>query len=118
MLEALADVGVTSEQLKNVEIRVEPPGAWADWAGLLITIVPLVVFGVCSSLCAAGQGTNNQALSFGKSRGPRGSPVTSHRHLRDVAGVDEAKHELSEVVEFLREPEKFISLRARIPKAC
>jgi cell division protease FtsH len=62
------------------------------------------------------QGTNNQALSFGKSRARMFTGDQPTVTFEDVAGADEAKEELKEVVEFLKEPEKFISLGARIPK--
>jgi cell division protease FtsH len=117
LLETFEDLGVTGAQLAGVEIRVEPPGAWSDWAGLLITIVPLFVFGgLLFFMVRQAQGTNNQALSFGKSRARMFTGDKPTVTFDDVAGVEEAKHELSEVVEFLREPEKFISLGARIPK--
>ncbi len=62
------------------------------------------------------QGTNSQAMSFGKSRARMFSGEKPTMTFDDVAGVDEAKVELAEVVEFLKEPQKFISLGARIPK--
>ena len=62
------------------------------------------------------QGSNNAAISFGKSRARMFSGDQPKVTFADVAGVDEAKEELQEVVEFLREPQKFISLGARIPK--
>ena len=117
LLETFEDLGVTSEHLRNVGIEVESPGAWGNWAGLLITIVPLALFGaLLFFMVRQAQGTNNQALSFGKSRARVFTGENPTVTFDDVAGVDEAKHELSEVVEFLREPEKFISLGARIPK--
>jgi len=117
LLETLEDLGVTSAQLAEVSIKVEPPGVWADWASLLITIVPLVVFGaLLFFMVRQAQGTNNQALSFGKSRARMFTGDKPTVTFDDVAGVDEAKHELAEVVEFLRDPGKFISLGARIPK--
>ena len=61
------------------------------------------------------QGTNNQALSFGKSRARMFLGNKTVVTFQDVAGVDEAKTELQEVVEFLKYPEKFNSLGARIP---
>ena len=61
------------------------------------------------------QGSNNAAMSFGKSKA-RMSGDQPTVTFEDVAGVEEAKEELEEVVEFLQEPEKFIALGARIPK--
>ena len=117
LLETFEDLGVTSQHLRNVGIEVESPGAWGNWAGLLITIVPLALFGaLLFFMVRQAQGTNNQALSFGKSRARVFTGENPTVTFDDVAGVDEAKNELSEVVEFLREPEKFISLGARIPK--
>ncbi len=62
------------------------------------------------------QGTNNQALSFGKSRARLFTGDQPTVTFDDVAGIEEAKEDLEEIVEFLQEPEKFISLGARIPK--
>jgi cell division protease FtsH len=62
------------------------------------------------------QGSNNQAMSFGKSRARMFSGEHPTVTFDDVAGADESKEELKEVVEFLREPQKFIQLGARIPK--
>src|SRR4029077_20856363 len=72
--------------------------------------------GVIYFMLRQAQGTNNQALSFGKSRARMFTGDQPSVTFEDVAGVDEAKEELKEVVEFLKEPEKFISLGARIPK--
>jgi cell division protease FtsH len=117
LLDTFGDLGVRTDQLANVEIKIEPPGAWTDWAGLLITIVPLVVFGgLLFFMVRQAQGTNSQALSFGKSRARVFTGDKPTVTFDDVAGVEEAKHELAEVVEFLRDPGKFISLGARIPK--
>ncbi|MFB0545541.1 MAG: ATP-dependent zinc metalloprotease FtsH, partial [Anaerolineae bacterium] len=67
-------------------------------------------------LMRQAQGSNNQALSFGKSRARMFTGDKPTVTFDDVAGVEEAKEELQEVVEFLQEPDKFISLGARIPK--
>jgi len=117
IFEALDSLGVTSEQLRSIEIEIKSPGAWGDWANLLITIIPLILFGaLLFFMVRQAQGTNNQALSFGKSRARMFTGDKPTVTFDDVAGADEAKQELAEVVEFLREPEKFISLGARIPK--
>jgi cell division protease FtsH len=117
IFETLADLGVTQEELSQVEIEVTPPSAWSDWGTLAITILPLLVFGgLLFFMVRQAQGSNNQALSFGKSKARMFSGDKPTITFEDVAGADEAKQELSEVVEFLREPEKFISIGARIPK--
>jgi len=117
IFEALDNLGVTTADLRGVEIEIKSPGAWGDWANLLITIVPLVLFGaLLFFMVRQAQGTNNQALSFGKSRARMFTGDKPTITFDDVAGAEEAKQELAEVVEFLREPEKFISLGARIPK--
>jgi len=119
LLKTFQDLGVTPAQVQAVDIEIKPPGGWGDWANLLVTIVPLLVFGgLLFFMVRQAQGTNNQALSFGKSRARMFTSDKPTVTFQDVAGVDEAKYELAEVVEFLREPEKFISLGARIPKGC
>jgi cell division protease FtsH len=113
----LEDLGVSDEELSAVEITVVPTGVWGDWGTLAITILPLLIFGgLLFFMVRQAQGSNNQALSFGKSRAKMFSGDKPTVTFEDVAGAEEAKQELSEVVEFLREPEKFISLGARIPK--
>jgi cell division protease FtsH len=117
IFESLDSLGVTTAQVRNVEIEVQSPNAWGDWASLLITLVPLLLFGaLLFFMVRQAQGSNNQALSFGKSRARMFTGDKPTVTFDDVAGADEAKEELAEVVEFLREPEKFISLGARIPK--
>jgi cell division protease FtsH len=117
IFETLADLGVNQEALSEVEVEVIPPGAWSDWGTLAITILPLLIFGgLLFFMVRQAQGSNNQALSFGKSKARMFTGDKPTVTFEDVAGADEAKQELTEVVEFLREPEKFISLGARIPK--
>ena len=111
------ELGVSDDELSQVEIEVVPPGVWSDWGTLAITVLPLLIFGgLLFFMVRQAQGSNNQALSFGKSKARMFSGDKPTVTFDDVAGATEAKQELSEVVEFLREPEKFISLGARIPK--
>jgi cell division protease FtsH len=117
LLETLESLGVTQEELANIRIEYVPPPDWINILTALGTILPtLIVVGMIYFMLRQAQGTNNQALSFGKSRARMFTGDQPTVTFNDVAGVDEAKEELQEVVEFLKEPEKFISLGARIPK--
>jgi cell division protease FtsH len=88
------------------------------WISLLVSgLLPLLIIGgFIFFMMRQAQGTNNQALSFGKSRARMFLGNKTVVTFADVAGVDEAKMELQEVVEFLKFPEKFSSLGARIPR--
>jgi len=96
-------------------IKIKPSGF--DWGGLLIGFIPLLlVAAFFFFLFRSARGANSQALSFGRSRArlfPASTPTVT---FDDVAGVEEAKQELHEVVEFLKSREKFQRLGARIPK--
>ena len=119
LVEQLKELGVTTEQLSpdRIKIEVKPPSAWLGIATALGYILPfLILAGVFWFVFRQAQGSNNAALSFGKSRARMFTGDQPSVTFQDVAGVEEAKEELKEVVEFLREPEKFISLGARIPK--
>ena len=87
------------------------------WMTAIVTVVPVLAVGALLLWFARNlQGANNRAMSFGKSRaklqGDGGRRIT----FEDVAGIDESKEELQEVVEFLRDPRKFTRLGGRIPK--
>ncbi|MCC7364192.1 MAG: ATP-dependent zinc metalloprotease FtsH [Dehalococcoidia bacterium] len=100
-----------------VNLEYKESGGFGPWLGLLLNLLPFLLFGLFLLLIMRqAQGSNSQAMSFGKSRARlfTGSKVTVT--FADVAGVDEAKEELAEVVEFLKYPEKFAALGARIPK--
>lgn len=119
LVEQLKELGVTTEQLsaESVKLEIKAPSAILGVATALGYILPFILIaGVFWFVFRQAQGSNNAALSFGKSRARMFTGDQPTVTFQDVAGVDEAKEELEEVVEFLREPEKFISLGARIPK--
>jgi len=109
------DTKLTDELLKyNVEVFVKQRSGWTD---ILIGIIPwLVLIGIWVLFLRQMQSGQNRALGFGKSRAKivlENKPSTT---FNDVAGVEEAKQELEEVIEFLKEPRKFTRLGGRIPK--
>lgn len=118
-VEQLLDLGVTSSDLSTtiIKLEIKEPSDWNTIISLITYILPaLLVVGLIFLMLRQAQGSNNQALSFGKSRARLFTGDKPTVTFDDVAGVEEAKEELQEIVEFLQEPEKFIALGARIPK--
>ncbi len=118
LVEQLKELGVTTAELdpERVKVEIKPPGPWVGIVTIFSYIAPLILLvAMFWFIFRQAQGSNNAAIAFGKSRA-RLSGDQPTVTFDDVAGVEEAKEELAEVVEFLREPEKFISLGARIPK--
>jgi cell division protease FtsH len=110
--------GGTPEGFNCSSFEATEPSAAGGILTLLITaLLPvLLIGGFIFFMMRQAQGTNNQAMSFGKSRARMFLGNKTVVTFNDVAGVDEAKQELTEVVEFLKYPEKFNSLGARIPR--
>ena len=114
---SLTRLGVTPEELSKVELKVAPPSNMSGWFTVLGTILPLLLIGgLFIMILRQAQGSNNQAMSFGKSRARVFTGDKPTVTFADVAGAEESKRELQEVVEFLKEPQKFAALGARIPK--
>lgn len=110
----LTDSGV---DLKTVEIDVKDTAGGALWLNILSNILPLVLMvGFFLFLIRQARGAQDTLFSFGQSRARLFSKDTPKVTFSDVAGVDEAKQELSEVVDFLKNPHKYQALGARTPK--
>src|SRR5258708_7568799 len=93
------------------------PETTSPWATLLYSWAPiLLMIGFWLFIMRQMQSGGNKALSFGKSRAKLSSSSQKKVTFKDVAGVDEAKEELQEIIEFLKEPQKFQKLGGRIPK--
>ena len=113
----LRNFGVTQDELAGVSYQVESVPFITQIAGAMIYLLPLLLIGgfFLFTMRRAQSGAD-QAFSFGRSRARRMTSENPVVTFADVAGCDEAKQELVEVVEFLKNPEKFIQLGARIPK--
>jgi cell division protease FtsH len=122
LVDQLVALGVTPDELSpdkgnKLLVEVKAPSQWVSILNSLFYFLPFLLLGVAFFfIFRQAQGSNNAAMSFGKSRARMFSGDHPTVTFADVAGVDESKEELKEVVEFLREPQKFIALGARIPK--
>ncbi len=117
--EVLAAYGIASDDYADNQpvITYERPSQWGGLLNLVGIFLPaILIIGFFYFIFRQAQGTNNQAMSFGKSRARMFTGDHPTVGFEDVAGCDEAKEELQEIVEFLKEPEKFVSFGARIPK--
>ena len=119
LVSQLIDLGVTTAQLApdKIQIEVKAPSPWVGIMTIAGYVLPfLLLAGLFWFIFRQAQGSNNAAISFGKSRARMFNSDHPTVTFEDVAGIEESKEELKEVVEFLREPQKFIQLGARIPK--
>ena len=102
---------------KNISIEAKPPVELSWWMRILSSLLPMVlIIGIWIFMMRQMQGGGNRVMSFGKSQAKLLGKDTPNVTFADVAGVDEAKEELQEVIDFLRNPAKFNQLGAKIPK--
>ncbi len=113
LVETLVNAGL---DMGNVSITVKGSGGLGSFIGILFNFLPLILFGgILLFMMRQAQSSGNQAMGFGKSRARMFVGAKATVTFFDVAGAPEAKEELEEVVEFLKYPERFLALGARIP---
>ncbi|MEZ4515309.1 MAG: ATP-dependent zinc metalloprotease FtsH [Chloroflexota bacterium] len=117
LVKTLHSLGVSDEQLAGVSVEFIPTSRWESLAPVLFAFLPIVLIALFFFfILRQAQGAGNQAFSFGKSKARMFTGEKPTVTFDDVAGAEESKEELKEVVEFLKEPQKFAALGARIPK--
>jgi cell division protease FtsH len=118
-IQQLSELGVSAEYLNpnNVMIEIKPPSVWFGVINILGYILPFIMIaGLFWFVFRQARGGGGAAMNFGQSKARKFTGDNPTVTFDDVAGIPEAKEDLFEVVEFLREPEKFIALGARIPR--
>ncbi|MBM4451473.1 MAG: ATP-dependent metallopeptidase FtsH/Yme1/Tma family protein, partial [Chloroflexi bacterium] len=114
LMDTLKESGITLGE-GGVKFLVKTGGF--DWGSVMISFLPLILFGaLLFFLFRSARGANTQAFNFARSRARLAGGNKPTVTFDDVAGVDEAKAELQEIVEFLKSPQKFLALGARIPR--
>jgi cell division protease FtsH len=105
---------------KGVQVQARPPGEQVPWfVALLAQWFPVILLiGLWIFMSRQIQGAGGKAMGFGKSKAKLLTEAHGRVTFEDVAGIDEAKQDLQEIVEFLRDPQKFQRLGGRIPRGC
>ncbi len=119
LVEQLGQFGVTPDQLKSISLDVKDDSGFVFWLGLLLPFLGPLFLVLFLVWMLSGQIKNSggmKALSFGQSKARMSDPDKKQVTFADVAGNEEAKEELSEVVDFLKFPKKYVEIGAKIPK--
>ncbi len=115
--EILEKAGVSNETISKLPITIEDTQGDKFWTDLLIGLIPFVlIIAFFGFMMKSAQSSNNQAMSFGKSKAKLYDKGKQKSTFEDVAGCDEAKEELVEIVDFLKNPTKYRNMGAKIPK--
>jgi len=116
--ETLHNYGVDTVAFQKVNLSVEEESGFRFWAGILIpTLLPLLIIGgIFWFMFRQARGGMNQAFTFGKANVKMFASFKDRVLFKDVAGLKEAKNELEEVVDFLKNPKKFLEIGAKIPR--
>ncbi len=115
----MENYGVTDAARQQIQVEVKDQSSWKFWAANIIpALLPLIIIIVFFYFMTRGmQGAQNKTMGFGQSNPRQSKPDDKDKKtFADVAGAKEAKEELKEVVEFLKEPKKFADMGAKIPK--
>ncbi len=118
LTETLKNYGVSGEALQKVNVTFEGEGGFKYWAGILIpTLLPLIIIiALFWFMFKRAKGGMNQAFTFGKANLKLSSPSRTKVTFDDVADLKEAKEELREIIDFLKNPDKFLDIGAKIPR--
>ena len=119
LTQSLINYGVDQEKFKEISLDVKQPSGFLVWAGAMLPfLIPFLFIALFLwFMFRQAQKGQTQAFTFGKSKARMAQPDKKQKiTFKDVAGIEEAKEELKEIVEFLKHPKKFIDIGARIPR--